>query len=135
MLGAHQVTTLNPLGIDDYVPDDPYTVAVNEKENHAYSIIEPVLPTAHPDYKGESARKQKFAYKAGLIFEITGKTAADPIRAYRWKRQNNNDPRSPPELDANGDPVRIYMKVPQDTIGRGSDHGPCNDYNWRWLEK
>ncbi len=133
---AHQVHTLNPLGIDDYVPDNPYTTGVNELENHAYSVIEPVLPTAHVDYKDDAVRKQKFAYKAGLIVSVTGNgrvgipaNSAPPVaagsyvpnsytvKAYRYQRTNPDDPTSAPVLAADGTPVRIELKIPDGVFG------------------
>lgn len=115
---AHQVPTLNPLGISDYVPDDP-TTSANERENHAYSIIEPVLSTSHPDYKGSDNRSQKFAYKAGLLLKVTEATSGSrfEVTGYTYERTNPDNPLSPPVLDSNGDPVLKELQIPAQLIG------------------
>ena len=124
----HQVPSLNPLGFSDYVPDDPTTGPI-ETENHGYAVIEPVLSTLHLDYKGDSVRKQKYACKAGLVFEVTsndpaGGTPGDPaavvnftVTAKRINRTNPLDPSSPPALDANGDLTYTTLQLPNDVIG------------------
>ena len=130
----YQVPALNPLGIADYIPDDPTTGAI-ETENHGYAIIEPVLTRLHQDYKGDSVRKQKFAYKAGLIFEVieidpNGGNPLPPalggdipamvnfgVTAKRINRINPLDPASPPVLDANGDLTYTPLALPAGVIG------------------
>ncbi len=129
----HSVPTLNPIGIADYVPDDPFTPA-NELENYGYSVIEPVLPTNHPDYKGEAIRNQKFAYKAGLILSVDD--SADPtdpgsfrVKAYKYQRTNPLDPGSPPALDTDGNPIRVEVNLPTGLIGDLAATGtPHDDY-------
>ena len=117
----HSVPTLNPIGIADYVPDDPFTPA-NELENYGYAVIEPVLKKSHPDWKGEATRNQKFAYKAGLILRVDD--SADPndpgsfrVKAFKYKRTNPLDPGSPPVLDNNEDPIEIEVNLPSGLIG------------------
>ena len=124
----HQVPTLNPLGFNDYVQDDPTTGPI-ETENHGYAVIEPVLTTLHQDYKGDSVRKQKYAYKAGLVFEVTstdpaGGTPGDlpgvvnfAVAAKRINRMNPLDPASPPAFDANGDLTYTTLALPPGVIG------------------
>ncbi len=122
----HSVPTLNPIGITDYVPDDPFTVP-NELENYGYAVIEPVLSTTHADFKGEAVRKEKFAFKAGLILKVNENAGADPstfqVEAYKYSRTNPLDPTSPPVLDANGDPVMIRVNLPEKLIGDASSGG------------
>ena len=90
--GDHGAPILNPLEVLPYVPDDPNTDKTinggNELENYAYSIIEPVLSTNDANYKGENVRAQKFAFKAGLTFEVTKNEPGDP----GGNGQSNNDP-------------------------------------------
>ena len=118
----HSVPTLNPTGIADYVPDDPFTFP-NELENYGYAVIEPVLSALDADYKGEDVRKEKFSYKAGLILRVEAPIATpdDPstfkVTALRYSRTNPFDSTSPPVLDANGDPVEIPVKLPTGLIG------------------
>ena len=127
---AHGVPTLNPLEVIPYVPDNPSTDKNdpdgNETENYAYSIIEPVLLKADPDYKSDNVRAQKFSFKAGLTFEITGTPRVDAtstpadydIKAYRWKRVDDDDPTSDLDFDGNGDPQKVYFtKIPPNVIG------------------
>ena len=90
----HNVPTYNAAGISDYIADDPNTIDI-ETENHAYAIIEPLLPMTHADAKTESVRNQKMMAKAGLIFkvEIDSTTFTGlRIRAYKWRRYNTGIP-------------------------------------------
>ncbi len=121
-----QVPTLNPLGFSDYLPDDPYTSGI-VRENHGYAIIEPVLTFQHQDYKGDTIRQQKFAYKAGILFRV--EEFDDPsdgdqpgqvnfkIKAYKYDRTNNSNPVSAPKLDAGGDPILVEIALPPGVIG------------------
>lgn len=135
---AHGTPTLNPVGIEDYEPDDPYT-AGNELQNYAYAIIEPVLPESHTNYKGDAVRQEKFAYKAGLILSVEGArtyiptNSTDPdddgapstyqVKAYKYIRENPLDPTSPPVIDpATGLPKRLAVTLPPQMIG-GADAG------------
>ncbi len=121
--GDHGVPTLNALEVLPYIPDNPTTDKNdpdgNELENYAYSIIEPVLSTTDPNYKGVNVRAQKFAFKAGLIFRVTG---ANPnnykVNAYRYQRVDNEDPTSDLVFDGNGDPIEIELDdFPANVIG------------------
>ncbi len=123
--GAHGVPTLNALEVLPYIPDNPTTDKNdpdgNELENYAYSIIEPVLPTANANYKGANVRAQKFAFKAGLTFEVT-KVAADnyTVAAYHYRRVDNTDPTSDLVFDGNNDPIKDYLDdIPLNVIGKG----------------
>ena len=128
----HSVPTLNPIGITDYVPDDPFTVP-NELENYGYAVIEPVLSTTHPDYKGKAVRKEKFAIKAGLILRVEDADAGAgvdyEVRAYKYVRSNPLDPTSLPTLDANGDPIEVRVNLPTGLIGDlvGDSNGSTAD--------
>ena len=136
---AHGVPTLNPIGITDYIADDPYTPA-DELQNHAYSIIEPVLSEAHPDYKGEAVRKEKFAYKAGLILRVSGSRLVVPnnntpaatqnnnytISAFKYQRTNPADPKSLPVISpVTGSPIELPVTLPPGMIG-GADSTMTN---------
>jgi hypothetical protein len=100
----HGVPKMNPVGIDDYIPDDPATGS-NEKYNPAYALIEPLVPESHGNYKGADVREQQFAYKAGLVFKVD--KVADPnapggygyeLNAYKYNRKRQTDPKSEPQL-------------------------------------
>lgn len=100
----HGVPKLNPVGIDDYVPDDPSTSG-DEKYNPAFAMIEPVVPTDHENYKGDEVREQQFAYKAGLVFKVEKVADASAprgvnykVEAYAYDRTNNKDPKSIPKM-------------------------------------
>ncbi len=117
---AHGVNKLNPMGLDDYVPDDPFT-AGSELQNHAYSIIESLLPAGHADRKSDLARKEKYAYKAGLILRVSenaAKTSGFEIKAYKYLCENTDDPNSLPVIDVvTGNPVEIEVTLPDNLIG------------------
>ena len=117
---AHNVPVYNAAGIKDNIPDNPYT-AVSELENHAYAVIEPILPWNHPDKKSLSVRNQKMAAKAGLIFKVELDSTTETgfrVRAYKWSRTNMSLPLNPQNpfddltVDANGDPIMIEIQIP-----------------------
>ena len=117
---AHNVPVYNAAGIKDNVPDDPYT-AVSELENHAYAVIEPILPWNHPDVKTLNVRNQKMAAKAGLIFKVEIDPTTETgfrVRAYKWARINTGVPLNPQNpfddltVDANGDPILVEIQIP-----------------------
>ena len=116
----HDLPYLNPLGIEEYVPDDPFTPA-NELRNFAYTVIEPLLPTGHPDRKDDAYRDEKYAFKAGLILRVNENADAPTgfeIKAYKYLRENTNDPKSPPVIDVvTGSPVEIEVALPSGLIG------------------
>lgn len=114
ILGA---VTQNVVAFDDYVPDDPYT-SVNEKNNAGYAIIEPLLPSDHPDRKNPSIRAQKMAYQAGLLIKLEPN---GQLKAYTPKRTNPNDPRSDPQQDIFGDIIYDVVDLPPDVIGDPDD--------------
>jgi len=74
---AHEVPSLNPIGFNDYVRDDPSTPSIVDDDlNYAYALIEPNIVQAtdpsglqNPVHKG-AGEKEKFAYKAGLIVKV-----------------------------------------------------------------
>jgi hypothetical protein len=114
---AHGVPKMKTVGIDDYVPDDPATKTVDERRNHAYAMIEPLVPTDHANYKGDLVREEQFAYKAGLVFDVDRiADSSEPrgyryeYRAYRYERTSPSDPKSPPKLE-NGLPKRIEVDL------------------------
>ncbi len=122
---AHNVPIYNAAGIADYIPDDLSTTSVNELENHAYAVIEPILPYGHPDRKSKSVRNQKMAAKAGLILrvELDGTTTSGlKIRAYKWKRLNSSVPVNPQApfddlyTDGNGDPQLEEIELPSSDL-------------------
>ncbi len=123
---AHNVPVLNPIGIHDYVHDNPATNA-DESENYAYALIEPLLPTSHVDVKSDGVRNEKFAAKAGLIFKVTVDSSTSSgyrVSAYKYDRINDNVPVNPLNpfdgniaLDSSGNPVLIEVELPDGVIG------------------
>lgn len=143
---AHGVPALNPVGIKDFEPIDMSVAeggtlpdgSVNELGNYAYALIEPVLSESHPDYKGAAVRKEKFAYKAGLIFKVLPTSSAihpyyedgDPraddaavnrneyeVRAYKYERDTDGNV----VIDSTtGMPNMIEVKLPTGLIGAAS---------------
>lgn len=103
------VPIIDIAGYDRYVEDDPST-AGDETMNSSYAIIEPVLSTDHPNYKGEAVRKQKFAWKAGLFFRVS---PDGYVSAHKYQRDANGAM----ELDALGNPIEIEVKLPAGLIG------------------
>ncbi|HAV11946.1 MAG TPA: hypothetical protein DCX06_00410 [Opitutae bacterium] len=104
----HEVPKLNTIGMEDYVPDDPSTV-VNEKENHAYAMIEPQVSPSHPNYKGDTIREEQMSYQAGLIIEVARVYDPDAqggydyeLSAYNYNRESQLDPMSAPKTNNNG---------------------------------
>lgn len=100
----HGVPRMNPVGIADYVPDDPAT-ATNEKYNPAYALIEPLVSQSHDNYKGDSVLTEQFAYKAGLILKVekVSKQSAPggydyELNAYKYNRESQLDPKSRPRI-------------------------------------
>ena len=120
---AHGVNKLNPMGLDEYVPDDPFTAA-DELQNHAYSIIEPLLPSGHADRKSDLARKEKYAYKAGLVVRVIEDGAAPSgfsIKGYKYLRTNANDPKSAPVIDpVTGNSIELAVTLPAELIGNAN---------------
>ncbi len=111
---SHGVPQANPISIEDYVPDDPFTGG-DELQNHAYALIEPVLPDSHTDYKGEATRAQKFSYKAGLLLKVD---AAGTVTAHKYERSIPGNPNSAPVIDgATGLPKTIPVPLPAGLIG------------------
>ncbi|MEM9160652.1 MAG: hypothetical protein AAGB46_16510, partial [Verrucomicrobiota bacterium] len=114
---AHGVPILNPVSIADYEPDDPTTVD-SELQNHAYALIEPLLPSSHADRKTAATRQQKFAMKAGLFLkvEVDGSTASGyKVTAYKQTRSSANS--ELPDLDIFGDPTLVEVDLPTGLIG------------------
>lgn len=124
---VHGTPTINPVDMDPYVEDDPSTPSIDETENHGYAIIEPLLPSSHPNVKSEGVRNEKFAYKAGLILRVEanssyvhGTSAPNEfyeMKAYKYQRSNPSDPLSAPVTDLNGDPVLVPVVLPPNVIG------------------
>lgn len=136
----HGVPKMNPVGISDYVPDDPETGA-NEKFNPAYALIEPLVSTDHDNYKGDQVQVQQFAYKAGLVFKVDKVSAPDApggydyeLSAYKYNREKQTDPTSPPQLkdglpkmqDLKLDKVEKKLGKPLLSISRYAEDGSGN---------
>jgi hypothetical protein len=119
---SHGVPNINPIGITDYEPNDPFTTA-SELENHAYAVIEPVLAEDHPDYKGDTIRQEQYAYKAGIKFKIDdfdGNGTLE-IKAFKYERINPSDPKSDPVIDSTTKlPKEIEVFLPDGLIGNGN---------------
>lgn len=114
---AHGVPTLNPIAIDDYEPDDP-TTGSDELENHAYALIEPLLPVGHTDRKDNTTRYEKFSMKAGLLLKVvedTGNPSGYRVDAYKYNRPSAHS--LLPSLDAFSDPTPVQVDLPTGLIG------------------
>lgn len=115
---AHGVPVLNPVSIDDYVADDPSTSFVDELENHAYALIEPLLGTVHVDRKSVDTRKEKFAMKAGLYLRVQV-DGTDPtgykVKAFKYNRSSANS--LLPDMDVFGNPTMVQIDLPAGLIG------------------
>lgn len=139
---AHGVQIRNPAGIADYKEDDYTTKSVNEMENHAYAVIEPLLPSGHTSRKSTAVRHQKFHARACLVFKVEVLPNSDPrcndsvggiyVTAYTWERKTNqnipinsqmpfDDNRA---LDANDDPKKIPVYIPPGVIGAAKTSYP-----------
>jgi hypothetical protein len=73
--GVHGVPRSNPSGVRPYVPNED---GLTEKQNHAYSLIEPNLYNIDPNHKGD-AEREKFARKAGMIIRVHRDTDGDLV--------------------------------------------------------
>jgi hypothetical protein len=114
---AMEVSTQNVVAFNDYTADDPYT-AENERDNSAYAIIEPLLPSGHEDRKSDAVRNQKMEYKAGLVIKLE---PGGELKAYAPDRENASSSLSPLSLDENGDVVYTEVTLPADIIGDPDD--------------
>ncbi|WP_162027157.1 MULTISPECIES: hypothetical protein [unclassified Lentimonas] len=101
------------VAFNEYTPDDPNT-AENERDNSAYALIEPLLPSGHADRKNESVRNQKMAYKAGLVIKLE---PGGVLKGYAPVRSNSSNALSPVVLDSNGDVTYTEVTLPADLIG------------------
>ena len=106
---AHNIPKINLAGYKPYVPDNPATPE-NERMNHSYAFIEPVLPTSHRFYKGEQIRSEKIAWKAGLILKYDWYRG---ITAHTYKL-NASGARV---LDSEGNAELVEVKLPAGLIG------------------
>lgn len=104
----HEVPKLNPIGIDDYVPDDPDTLA-NEKFNPAYALIEPQVADQHSNFKGSAIQQEQFSYKAGLVLKVDKVSSPSSpggydyeLSAYKYNRESQLDPKSAPKTNNDG---------------------------------
>ncbi len=112
----HGIQPLNPVSIEDYVPDDPATSGTNELRNYGYSLLEPQLGTSSydSDSKGTTGESLKFSANAGLILRITDMSDPNGWTLSTYQRANVNEPISdsnPPTLDSNGKPIEIAIPV------------------------
>ncbi len=121
--GAFGVGPQNVVSFEDYVPDNYYTAA-NEKKNHGYALIEPVLPVGHVDRKTRDQQAQKFAYKAGLILKVEydatetpGTAAYYKIKGYKYTRSSETNPLSSPTTDVGGNFILTEVVLPNDLMG------------------
>jgi hypothetical protein len=110
---AMDVDTQNVVSFNDYTPDDP-TTSENERDNSAYAIIEPLLPSGHEDRKSDAIRNQKMAAKAGLVIKLQ---PGGELVGYAPVRENSSSALSPLSFDENGDVVYTSVTLPQDLIG------------------
>ena len=113
----------NVIAFEDYIPDNYYTPD-NEKENHGYALIEPMLPDGHDDRKSADLRTQKMAYKAGLILKVEYDGTKTPgtaeyykIKAYKYQRSNPLDPLSTPVSDSDGNLIMTEVTLPDNVVG------------------
>lgn len=121
----HGVRRMNAVGINDYVPDDPSTPE-NEKYNPSYALIEPVVATTDPNFKGDAVQEQQLAYKAGLIFKVTQVADASApkgynyeVNAYRYDRESALEPKSAPRTtDGLPDLVDLNLADVEARIGK-----------------
>ncbi len=114
---AHGVPVLNPISIDDYEPDDP-TTGADELLNHAYAMVEPLLPVGHSDRKTNTTRLEKFAMKAGLLLKVVedvSKPSGYRVDAYKYNRPSAHS--LLPTLDAFYDPTPVQVDLPAGLIG------------------
>lgn len=81
---AHGVERRNPVGIRDYVPDNPSTPQ-NELVNDARKLIEPAIKNNQGPLFKEEVEVQKFSVKAGLVIEVN---AAGTVRAWKYVQDN-----------------------------------------------
>lgn len=106
---THEVPQLNPIGIDNYIPDDPETSGVNEKYNPAFALIEPQVSDSHSNYKGDEIQEEQFSYKAGLVLKVDKVASASSpggydyeLSAYNYNRDSQLDPKSAPKKNNDG---------------------------------
>lgn len=87
---AHGVYVLNPVGYDDYTPDE-VADGRDTTYNPSYALIEPNLPLEHTQHKG-LGEEEKFARKVGLIAKIY-QAGVDtiPDHAARIRKRPNVD--------------------------------------------
>jgi len=103
----------NVVAFNNYTPDDPTTLE-NERDNSAYALIEPLLPSGHVNQKSESIRNQKIAFKAGLVIKLE---PGGVLKGYTPVRNDPASALSSPKLDANGDVMYTEVVLPADLIG------------------
>jgi hypothetical protein len=77
---AHGVEPRNPVGIRDYVPDNPNTPQ-NELINDARKLIDPPIKNNQTGIFKEEIEVQKFSVKAGLVIEVN---AAGTVKAWKY---------------------------------------------------
>lgn len=101
---------LNPLGVGDYKPrvyDRVTGDLIDEGQNNAYALIEPLIPN-DPKDQVSAVSRQKFAAKAGLIFRVQEDGS---IKAFTY----NNAGADPQDL------VEVEItKIPEGLIGAAS---------------
>ncbi len=113
---VHGIQPLNPVSIENYIPDDPTTSGTNELRNYGYSLLEPQLGTSSydSDSKGTTGESLKFSANAGLILRIIDISDPNGWTLSTYQVSNTNNPVSdsnPPILDSNGKPIEIAIPV------------------------
>jgi len=103
----HGVGKFNPVGVSDYVRDDPDTAATDDPVNEAYQLIQRPLGKSSP-YYDKDIEEQKFAYKAGLTIKVS---PAGAITMHTNKRLSGTDKMSYADGDADA-PDEIALTDP-----------------------
>ena len=127
VVGADEAPAIRPGFIPPYVPDD----GSGNRGNFGYSLIEPVKGVTYhgevnPFHKGEGER-EKYAFKAGLTFEVRYEPDLDPEDApAHWRRllrkETNIQVNNANQLDAlEEEDFSDYWVVPQ-RIHRDDTH-------------
>lgn len=130
----HDVPKLNPVSIEDYVPDDPSTIT-DERENHAYALIEPQVANTHDNFKGAAVQQEQLSYKAGLVIEVQRVAAPTlpggydyAVTAYKYNRDSQLNPKSRPKQNNDGTLKRNYLSLDKVIQKKGKPLVTVNKY-------
>jgi len=102
----HGVQTHNPVAIDPYLRDDPATGTVDDQLNYAYQLIQPTMNKNDSDYRKE-VEEQKYAYKAGLVIDVSVNPLFSSYNAYSYERDSDGNLK----YDVVGNPIRRNLNV------------------------